>query len=273
MSKKLYELRQSVGRLMGSGGLAMVVGTPAATLSTTGFQCAALALEEDDYYIDWYLRFYSGTHKDITTRVTDFTQSGGVVVFSPAVTDAVVVTDLFELHRDFSPEEINNAINMAIQMVEDEALQDNTDETLVVLANTFEYEIPAGFYSIEDIYQEESTTGLYKESGRIDLRNWKIIDSGGDKYLWINSDIVTLTTGRHLRLVGQTRATALSLDAEETDINPSYIIQQAKALLHQQRIDGSGGISEMHDKQMGIAQSMADRERSKVFVASRGWRV
>ena len=115
MAKKLYELRQAVGRLMSPGDIALVTGTPAATFSTTGFQCAALALEEYDYYKDWWGRFYSGTHKDTTFRITGFTQSGGAIVFSPALSSAVDATDLFELHRDFSPEEINNAINLAIQ--------------------------------------------------------------------------------------------------------------------------------------------------------------
>jgi hypothetical protein len=284
MSTALSSLRQSVGRLMGSGDIAMVTGTPAATFSTTGFYCSALALEDDDYYNDWWLRFYSGTHKDITERVTDFTKSGGVIVFSPAVTGAVDATDLFELHRDFSPEEINNAINLAIQMVEDEALAEKSDATLAVLAATYEYAVPAGFAYIDEIYQEQIVADKYASSDLIDSRFWKIIDKEGVPYIWFDSVHIQglswpysqtfgLTEGRNLRLVGQAKASTLSLDASTTDINPSYIIQQAKAILHQTRITGSGVASDMHDRQMVIAQNIANDLRKSVFVTPRGWKV
>jgi hypothetical protein len=272
--------------MMGSGDIIIVTGTPAATFSTSGFTCGTLALEDSDYYNDWWLRFYLGTHKDTTRRVTAFTTTTGAVVFSPVVTGAVDATDLFELHRDFSPEEINNAINLAIQMIETEYLEEKSDATLAVIANTYEYAVPTGFAWIDEIYQEQSNADLYSSSDLIDRRFWKIIDKAGTKYIWFESAYITgvgdpysqtfgLTTGRNLRLVGQGKPSTLTLDAETTNVPMAYLVQQTKALLHQQRIDevSSSSVSGRQDSQMQIAQRMADREREKLFSTPRGWKV
>lgn len=427
MTTALSYLRQATGRLLGIGDIAMVTGTPAATFTTTGFGCAALALDEDSFYVDWYLRIFAGTHKDTTRRITTFTKSGGVVVFSPVVTGAIDATDLFELHRDFSPEEINNAINLAIAMVETEALEDKVDESLVVnslltdglfekwtsssvLTNwtaavtagagvgnlarestikmegnysaklqavaadyhmyqsvsnpylytgqtvslyawvnstvisgaktrirltdgvttwnsdyhdgkgwqklsienvtlsdvltaltasarvealasgistytayvdrmwlicedkIYEYPVPTGFYAIDSITPESATIGRFNNSDRFDRRGWQVLGSTTKK-IWLNDNWVTLTSGRQLRLDGQAKPGQLTLDADTTEVPASYIVQQAKALLHQSRITGTGGTSERHDLQMRLAQGLADRERVRLFVTSRGWRV
>uniref|UniRef100_A0A6M3L581 Uncharacterized protein n=1 Tax=viral metagenome TaxID=1070528 RepID=A0A6M3L581_9ZZZZ len=264
----LATLRQSVGRLIGIGDVAMVTGVPAATFSTTGFTCSTLALDEDGYYEDWYLRFYAGTHKNTTRRVTSFTQSGGVIVFSPAVTGNIDATDLFELHRDFSPEEINNAINLAISIVDTEALTDLVDETLVVLADTWEYDVPTGFYTISEIYQE-GDTDQFPISGLINPRGWSVSQG----VITFDSTFVSLTTGKMLRVVGQAKPAALVLDADDTSVNAAYIVQQAKALLHQGRIVGTGGVSEAHNVQMTIAQAMAGQARTSLYIAQRGQRV
>ena len=271
MSTTLYQLRQQVGLLLGSGDMAMVTGTPSASFATTGFQCPSLALEEDDYYNDWYLRFYSGTHKGTTVRVTDFAQADGAITFSPALSTVVDETDLFELHRDFSPEEMNNAINLAIQAVEMEALEDKTDESLTIVSGTWEYAVPSGFVYIDAIYQVSDTDST--EMSYIDLRHWQVINKSGTKYLWFDKNKVSLTADYTLRITGQSKASTLTLDAGTTEISTAFLVQQAKALLHQQRIDGTGGVSEAHDKQMALAQTMADRERPKLFVTPRGWKV
>lgn len=132
MSTALSAIRQQVGRLLGAGDTAMFMGTPAATFSVNGFTCSLLNQYENDYFNEWWLRFYAGTHKDTTRTVSDFAQSGGTFTIAPDLSSAVDATDLFELHRDFSPEELNAAINLAIQLVESEALAGKVDETLVV---------------------------------------------------------------------------------------------------------------------------------------------
>ncbi len=269
MATALYTIRQMVGRLLGAGDAALVMGTPTGTYSATGFAASALGPYETSYFVDWNWHCYLGTHKDTSRIVTSFTTSTGLFVI-PTVTTAIDVTDLFELHRDYTAEEINSAINLAINMVENEALVEKKDETLTVAASTVEYTIPTGFYTISDIYQEESTADLYKT--RIPPQAWQIMGGSTNK-LWFDTDKVTLTTGRGLRLLGQSLAAQLALDASTTPISPSYLVQQAAAILHQSRISGSDSVSQRHEKQMQIAQMLADRERSGLFIIPTGQRV
>jgi hypothetical protein len=261
---------------MGAGDRGFFTGTPSATFSTTGFTCAELALYETSYFVDWWLRFYSGTHKDISREVTTFTTSTGAIVFSPATTGAIDATDLFELWRDWTPEEVNAAINLAISMVENEWLIDKSDVTLVVVADTYEYTVPSGFYSISQIYQEESTSGKYsKSSGLIDPeKGWSLFtDSSNIRKLWFDPEVVSLTTGRKLRIEGQAVPGQLTLDASTTTVPLPYLVQQAKALLHQSKIDGRSSASQQHEVKFKLAQEMADRERRSLQVISMGQRV
>ena len=132
MATAFSALRQSVGRLLGAGDIAMVTGTPSGGYGTNTFQCSTLDQYEDDFFNEWFLRIYAGTHKDTTCTVTDFAKTNGVLTFSPAVVANIDATDLFELHRDFTVPELNNAINQAISMVDTEALLDKVDQSLVI---------------------------------------------------------------------------------------------------------------------------------------------
>lgn len=438
MSTSLSAIRQSIGDLMGAGDAAMIMGTPTGTYSTTGFAASGLGAYETDFFKDWNLRIYAGTHKDTSNKIiTAFTTSTGLFVFSGALAVAIDATDLFELHRDFTAEEINRKINLAINMVENEALSDKVDETLIAndvltdglfeiwssssaltnwtkggtgtlaqessikregsysakLTNTvsnafwiyqaisnyalyagktaslyarvncatadrarirltdgvntwnsdyhdgtgwresasppylkienvtlstlateltasfrietgtainayvdkmflvcgdriFEYTLPTGFYTLESVWREGSVLNDFgygsnrfirnrnwrSESGILDGRLWQILGTSTRK-LWIDPDRVTLTNGRKLRLVGQALASQLTLDADTTPIGPSYLVQQAVAILHQSRITGDNSISQRHEFQMKIAQAIADRERIGLRIMSRGERV
>ncbi|MBU2118758.1 MAG: hypothetical protein KJ954_14315 [Alphaproteobacteria bacterium] len=270
MSTAKYTLRQMIGRLMNAGGPpGMVMGTPAATFSTTGFTCAALGREESDYFLDWWLRFYSGTHKDNTEiQVTASVTSTGATTFSPAVVAAVDATDLFELWRDFRIEDVDAAINYAILKVQDEALADKVDETLAVLASTYEYTVPTGFYTIETILQEQATANRYDPyTDRLDPeKGWRILRSSTKK-IWFDSNLVSLVVGRNLRVIGQQLAPQLTTDASTTDVNPAYIVEQAAARLHQSLIRDA---RDEHAIQAKLCQDRADQLRKGLQVAARG---
>ncbi len=267
-----YQIRQSIGASMGGQETVMVTGVPRGPLLNISFLCEALKLEEDDYYNDWYGRFYAGTHIGTNFRVRDFAAYNGLVVFSPSVTSEVDTTDLFELHRDFSPSEIDRKINESIIMVQDEALEDMADDTVEIVEGTYEYVVPPGFAFIDEIIQGNADDE-FPENGRIDRRWYQIISKSGTKYIRFNDQTVSLADGCKLRIIGQTKPSLLNTDSATTNINYAWIVQQAKALLHQSRVDGSSGISERHDAQYQIAQANADRLRSRIQVAPRGWKV
>ena len=259
-------LRQNIARLMGEA----ITGTPSGGFAVNSFQCSTLAVYEDDYFNDWYGRFYSGTHKDTDFVVTDFVKANGVITFSPSLGAAVDATDLFEIYPDFKPQEINDAINLAISMIEEEALQDKVDATLVVVASTYEYTIPTGFVYVDQIFQEQATADRYSPSNdAIDFRHWRILHGATPK-IWFDDNYISLTTGRNLRLVGQAVQAQLSLDADTCAILKSFIVYQTKANLHFSRVDEQG---DAHWNKMTAAQTLANQERARIQVAGRGRKV
>jgi hypothetical protein len=260
--------RQALGRLM--HGADAITGTPATNLTKGQFGVKALAVYEDDFFLDWFGRFYSGPHKDTDFVVTGFTQTDGVVELDPDLSTAVEAQDLFEMYPEFSPAEMNDAINAAIAMVEDEALQDKRDETLVAVATQWEYDVPPDFVTVEQIYEESGTAGRYSPSGALlDVRHWRILPGSPPK-IWFDNTYKTLTAGRKLRLVGQQAPPQLTKDDDLCSVPQMYVLYQAKAHLHLARVEESG---DDHYKKMVVAQARAHEERKRLLVASRGSRV
>jgi hypothetical protein len=260
-------------------GADAIVATPSSdVLTVSTFSSADLEVYPDGYFDDYHGRFFNGKHKDTNFTVSSFlkldvNQNKGVITFAPALSSAVVVGDLFELYPNYRPTEMNDAINESIAMVEQEALQDKIDESIVLVTSTFEYLIPTGLLYIDQVYQESGTAGRYSVSGDlIDIRHWGIKRQANPQ-LWFDNNYVSLTAGRHLRLVGQSIQSQLSLDDDLSSINRTFLVYQAKALLHQSRIKGQGADFEEHQTQMGLAQQMASTQRRQVQVAGRGRKV
>jgi hypothetical protein len=248
-----------------------VTGTPD-TGSINAFLDEALKVKGDGYYDDWYGRFYEGSHLNTTFNVTDFDGDTGEIKFIPPLSSENKVdnTDLYYMTVDYTPEELIGAINQAIVMVEDEALEDELDETVLVIASTYEYPIPSTFSYIDTVIQESTA-----DSGKFSVSGGKIkkfnILRGGQRKLWFDPSVVSLTAGRKLRLVGQKKPKRLTADSDICEISPAFLLQQAKAILHQSRIKGEGSDFEEHRSQMGIAQGMANDARRRIQVPSTGW--
>jgi hypothetical protein len=262
-------LRQRVGRLMG----AMYLATPSANFSTTVTDTDELVIFPNTFFDDWHGRFYKGSNRDTDFEVTASLKAAGKLTISPAAPFTIDAQDLIELHQDFTPAEINDAINLSISMVDEEALIDIVDESIQVRSTVFEYVLPLSIYSIDRIYQEQSTEDRYSPSANIiDQRHWRILH-GSTPRLWFNDSYVSLTADRNLRIVGQKSQPQLDLDDDLCSINQAFIVYQAKALLHESKIRGEGSEFEGHSTQMRLAQAMAAMERERISVPLRGLRV
>jgi len=241
--------------------------------NTNSFDSERLKRKSDAYYDDWYGRFYAGTHINTSFDVATSTQTEGKITFTPTLSAPVDATDLYYLSMEWEPEELIRGINNAIEMVEDEALEDVVNETLLVADSVYEYVIPSEFRNLEFVYQESSTADRYSRfSGLVPDAHWRILRTTPRK-LWFDPDLANLTVDRNLRLVGQKDPSRLTLDSDVTQVSPAFVLQQAKALLHQSRIRGDGAEFSEHRSQMALAQGMADRERARIAVAPRGWPV
>ena len=270
-----YVGRQSLGRLM--HGADIILGVPATDLATNTIGAAKLTVYPDDYFNDWHGRFYLGPNADEDFEVTDFDQetepglNPGVIHFRPALSAAAVVTDAFEMYPEFSPAEMNDAINLAIASVAEQALQDKRDESLTVISSTtYEYELPAGFVNIQTILMEQGTSGRFSPSAdTIDRKYWRILPGSPPK-LWFDSNYVALTAGRKLRLLGQQAPPQLSKDSDLCSVDQAYVLYQAKANLHLSRVSESG---DEHYRKMVLSQARANEEREGLMVAGVGEKV
>ncbi len=268
MPSPFGELQVKLARLMGE----TIVGIPDA-FAGNSFGSARLSVYEDDYFNDWSGRFFKGPHAGTSFSVTDFEDTGGIVSFGPPLPEDVDADDRFYMLIDpFTPEELIDALNVAIDMVDDEALQDRVDESLVVSNSVWEYPVPAGLLYIEAVVLESGTSGRYSPSrDTIDERHWDILTRQPEPLLWFDDQYTALVDNRHLRLIGQAAASQMSSDLEVCPVGDAFLLYQAKAMLHESRI--SGADPEGHRTRALVAQARADRERDGLLVPSRGKRV
>ncbi len=246
----------------------LIVGTVSSPSSGT-FVCALRDWEKpDDYFNDWIEVFcYSGTGVGTSGNPTDWDNTLHTLTFKPAAT--LTANDLVEMHESFSVATYNDNINMAIEMVAKEALVDKTDTTIELVDGTYQYTLPTQFLYIYSIELESSTADLYDEQKAINPEFWRIINGTTTKLEFIKN-LYTVTDGRNIRIRGLASPSILDTDSEESPINPTFIVQQSAALMHQSRIRSSGVDSEWHDKQMGLCQAMADRIRATMQVSIGG---
>ncbi len=254
----------------------VLVGAPDVALTTTTFGVAAVSNFPDEYFLDWFGRFYDGPQANKNFQVTNFDQETtpgllkAVFTFTPAMAAAVITRDLFEMYQDYSPAEMNDAINLAIDMVANEALEDKRDESLTLVDDIYEYDMPAGFSYLEEVLMESSTAGRWSAAtDTVDTRHWQVL-IGDQARLWFDNDYFSITAGRKLRLIGQKRPARLQVDSDVSNVDQAYVLYQAKANLHFARSEQSG---DAHQEKMTLAQTLADRERQRLMVAGRGSRV
>lgn len=158
-----YELRQSMA--LAASDLILVApqsgGAGKLDLVDTGLP------EANDYYNYWSLGFYAGDNIDLIRQVSDWALSTHTLSWATAVTAQVDTADLAELHRKFTMEQYNDAINRAIRRSQRFFKYPNVDETIHLSAYKEgearymkrEYNIPAGFDYITDVWIE--TTQRY----------------------------------------------------------------------------------------------------------------
>jgi len=215
-----------------------------------------------------------------TRLISAFTTTTGVVAVSPNFSGTVVIGDTFAIIVDYTWNEIVEAINLAINMVAEEAFVWKIDETSVTtVADDFEYDLPANFMYIYRITQADSDGYFYDLP--IPPDQYKIVKGGtypvlhfyndtdhfdiGDGHsignFWANIDF---EASRLLRIEGLASPATLSTDSSVCPINPAYVAFQAAAMLHAARIKRADTDPDEHRIQSQIWQARADIERRRI---------
>jgi hypothetical protein len=106
-----------------------------------------------------------------------------------------------------------------------------TDETVVLVASTYEYDIPSGFVAINEVWREDDD-GLF--SVVIPMRDlW--VDRGA-KHLCFDKAAAEaagyIVAGQHLRIIGQKYDSEPASDSATFTINTTPIVWLAKAYIH-----------------------------------------
>ncbi len=239
--------------------------------------------ESDEYFVSLpYAEVYIITTTDglapqaeVRKIITPFTQSSGTITVSDNFSVAVGVGDTYSIHSKFKRDEVVEAINMAIDMVREEALFWAVDQTTMHLAAvTYEYALPTNFMYLYKVTMEDAD-GHFPE--QIPPNQYKIIHAAApmlhlfryptgtvpsEHYygsLWADTEIVA---DRHLRLEGLVTPDRLTTDASTCPIDPAYIIFQAGALLYGSHMRGID--PDDSKTQATYWQGRADIERAKV---------
>jgi len=248
----LLQLRHKLSDRMNKDAVFGTVASP----GSGSFVCDETDWEKaDDYFADFVEAYcYSGTGVGTSGKPTDWVNSSHTLSFLPAA--VLTAGDLVELHRSWTVRELNSAINQAIDRVAKIALQDRNDETTSLVTGTYIYDLPATFVSVVDLWVSD-VNGVFMYEDPIDPRYYRWVKKSDGVDIEFVKERFYPTTGQTLRIVGQASPSVLDTDDEQSPIEPEYIIQRAKGILHQSRIRGSDKDSEWHATQEGIASGKA----------------
>ena len=231
----LWEVRHYVASSV-SDLLYGVCGTTGAT--TTKIH-APFLWQADDYYNNnhYEVYVYLGTNKGVTKRVTDWVNTGNLLTVHSAYTAACDATSYIELHKIFTADEYNKAINLAIESIADKYLINKIDETITLVADVTEYTVPDEFDYVHKITEEETAdTGEFYDAYEVDSRQWGIISPRTLKL----SEAFSITAGKDLRIEGQGRQNTVSDDIDKIYIPPDWLVNKAITFLPQNKIQSGG---------------------------------
>lgn len=113
------------------------------------------------------------------------------------------------------------------------------DESLTVVANTWEYDVPAGFAYIEAILQESTVNGTSVYTDIVEKSYWDIRLNGSNPVITFNN-LWVMDEGKKLKIIGQARPTVYTNENETIDRGMETFIRE-RALYFAFRFLGAGG--------------------------------
>ena len=275
-SNTLAELVEQTCRLLGD----WTGGTVSSSTSATTFKDTSRQ-EGDDFWnakgAEVYFR--AGVHATKTRKITDWGNTTNMFTFAPANTGTSTAGTTYSLHTIFPRDEVVDKINLAIDMVAEEALVWKSDSTSVALtASTYEYDLPTSFMFIHGVIVASSTGGFHNQD-RLESNDWGIVHSSTPKirfnrfhedqqyeghYYSGHFADEGISTGRALRIEGLASPDKLSLDADVCPLSPAYLSFQAASLLFMSKAASADSDPKAFFARGQFFQQRADIERANV---------
>ncbi|KKL92337.1 hypothetical protein LCGC14_1885700 [marine sediment metagenome] len=166
--------------------------------STTTFVDDKLANYDDDQFVtkfDTWILCTSGTNANLSRRVTSKSGNTGTCVAFP---NTVATSVTYEIHRIAVPDDKDNAITFALNLLNGTTLFKRAQAEFTLVADQFDYDVPSGFYR-DQLRQVHLVSAGDTEVTR-ELFDWEIrVDSGGAKDIHFFS---RLQAGETIRVFG-----------------------------------------------------------------------
>jgi len=216
-----------------------IFGQAGTTGATTTKIYAPFLHQGDDYYNNQFYEVYvyAGTNIGVTKRVTDWVLSTYLLTVHSAYAAACDATSYIELHRIFTTDEYNKAINLAIEAIAKNYLIDKIDEATTLVADTYEYILPTTMYFVHKITTEdEAASGDFYNKDEIDPRDWDLISP---RKLKLRYGYYSITAGKDLRIEGQGRQALVSSDEDVIELPSDWLVQKAITFLPQNKIQSN----------------------------------
>jgi len=233
-SNTLAVIRQYVSGAVGD----LILGQCGTTGATLNKIYAPFLWKPNDYYNDhrYEVYGYAGTNVGANRRVTDWVLADLLLTVHAVYNDTSDATSYIELHYIFTEDEYRKAINLAIESA-DSYLIDKIDETITLVASTYEYTVSSGMDYVHRVITEGTAdTGDFFDSDEIDPRNWELISP---RTLKLVKAYYSPTAGKDLRVEGQGKQAILTADNDICYLPPDWLVQKAITFLPQNKIQSN----------------------------------
>lgn len=225
----MQQLRRRLARELGD----LVVGSATTEPTTNNTLVDTKRIEADDHWNNYFLKIGVDASREFL-RVSDHVKSTTTLTVVPAMAVDHVVGVEYELTELFNMEEYQSFIEAGIMELASFNVLTNLSYTgNTIAASTWEYTIPNNFKYITEVTIAESD-GTYRESGIVHPSRYSVVADTIRKIRF--SESVGLTAGRAIRIRGQGEQllpTSATFDSMEVEINPTFLLMNAKLIAHQ----------------------------------------
>lgn len=209
MAESKAAFRRRLGRLLN----VLTTGVTSASGSTASFTAIAL---KDVYTADDTLN--GAAVYDVAGSewrvVSDWTASSGIGTVSRAYTTAMTSGRNIEVYEQFTPQQLDDALRMALDEAYAYITIDIVDESNVIEADTYEYPIPDNIRDFSRMSGSKVTVSLNEDITtwpQLEITDWTVRADG--ETLTLVLPTISGAIGRTLRLVAKGVPTFPSSDA------------------------------------------------------------
>jgi hypothetical protein len=202
------------------------------TVSANGTSTTAVDTDLDEP--DWggaQIYIYGGTGAGQARTISS--SSAGTLTISRAWAtnlSASAPVSRYELHRRFTVDDYNDAINLVITERAAHALIPVVDETTTETTSTYEYDLPQGLHWVYQIWHRDTSAASNDWFPLTPHVDFEIVP--GRRTLRLPG----ATTNYRLRLVAQIRPDIMLRDQSYCEMDPAYVAFKAAAHLLQSQI-------------------------------------